>query len=92
MKYHAGKKLYELEAHRKYTARMNRLEVVTDLLKLMRKRILTSQIALGLKSSSPPTAYRQGGCIHYIIQVEASFPASQNINQNASQKRLPPSR
>ena len=53
MKYHAGKNLYELEAHRKYTARMNRLEVVTDLLKLMRKRILTSQIALGLKSSSP---------------------------------------
>lgn len=54
MKYHAGKKLYELEAHRKYTARMNRLEVVTDLLKLMRKRILTSQIALGLKSVVRP--------------------------------------
>ena len=43
----------------------------------------------GLTQAFPPTAYRQGGCIHYIIQVEAGFPASQNINQNASQWRLP---
>ena len=41
--------MYESEVHRKYTARMSRLDAVIDLSSLIRNSILTSQLALELK-------------------------------------------
>ena len=41
--------MYESEVHRKYTARMSRLDAVIDLSSLIRNSILTSQLTLELK-------------------------------------------